>query len=62
MKKLIPIIIVEDTCEKCPYSNYDDYGDYICYHPKQQSDYPQVSNNNGFINIPDWCPLETVEE
>lgn len=65
MKKLINII-VEDSCTNCPHMDQD-AGD--CKIGTKEWDLnPYYIRENGFIKlpffvtIPDWCPLETVEE
>jgi hypothetical protein len=66
MKKLINTI-VEDSCANCPYMNGDNID---CEHPNaSQSDLINYCKMDGgyfadplFVAIPNWCPLETVEE
>ncbi len=71
MKKRLELII-NDTCEDCPYCHYNSYvsmsydSGYDCGHPTVIKHYRIIDdyylNKNGWPPIPPFCPLPDVKE
>ena len=68
MKKIINLVI--EDCLECPYRLYDVYCDkvidsgYYCRLARRRiiDDHDFYEYKEVKIEIPDWCPLETLKE
>jgi hypothetical protein len=49
-------IIKIETCNECPYSDFDSYSDIVQFCTIH--DYDKCLESG---DIPDWCPLEKVQ-
>lgn len=64
MKKIYKVII-EDTCEVCPFCSDEGCGEYFCKYPNRMITFITMDGYNidgKFPPIPKTCPLENYEE
>lgn len=54
MTRLLPI----DDCDDCIFVHTIKHGNVVCYRAGREL----VKNAVGWLEIPEWCPLEKVKD
>jgi len=55
-------LIIEDTCENCPYMEYDSVYGFVCRKTGKVIVGDCKLNKEGWPNFPVWCLLKDVKE